>query len=359
MEKTTKQRIALIGICILILAPFYLLSRSLTPKPKEVTKPTYTPQFIIFSFDGSKSIDMWKETRDFEHTMKAAAKPLNFTYFINAAYFLTPDKKDLYQAPRQDRGQSNIGFSEDLGHLRIRILAVNEAVADGDEIASHTAGHYWGGEWSAEEWLKEFRSFNALLFGTDTNYPEAHLPKLNLTQRDIVGFRAPALSIGPTLYIALSLSDFTYDSSEVGNGREWPKKDSTGIWHIPLGTVHLNHGRSPVVAMDYSIRASEKKIVGSDTEIESGEKGDLKKGTPAWNAVYHDVLGSYLDYFEKNYKSNRAPVLIGHHFATWDNFLYWEAMKEFAVQVCGKPEVRCGTFKDLVKYMNDYGVPKK
>ncbi len=318
-------------------------------EPKNPPILGYVPQFVLLSFDGSKAVSMWKETRSFEREMNKDKKILNFTYFINAAYFITPDKANLYQAPGHPRGESNIGFSEDLDNLRARIEQVNVAVADGDEIASHTAGHFWGGTWSKEDWQKEFVSFDDLLFGIARHYPDTTLPTLHLDPKDIIGFRAPALSINSSLYSVLGERHFLYDSSEISQGKNdiWPTKDEKGIWHIPLGIVFLDRGASPVVAMDYSIRE----------HVHSLSATDFRKGTPEWKATYDDVLGSYLRYFENNYKGTRAPVLIGHHFEAWDDDLYFEVMKAFAREVCSKPEVRCGTFRDLVLYMNEYGVP--
>jgi hypothetical protein len=58
-----------------------------------------TPQFVLLSFDGSKSVPMLDETLDFQREMTAKGKPLHFTYFINASYFLTKDTAASYQAP--------------------------------------------------------------------------------------------------------------------------------------------------------------------------------------------------------------------------------------------------------------------
>jgi hypothetical protein len=345
-------QVKLLILCCVVFAIFVgidwaiisLHSRNVPEKPPVLG---YIPQFVLLSFDGSKDVLTWKETREFEREMNRDKKVLNFTYFINAAYFITPDKADLYEAPGRPRGESNIGFSEDLKNLRQRIEQVNAAIADGDEIASHAAGHFWGSSWTKEEWEKEFASFDDLLFGIARHYPDTSLPILNLAPTDIVGFRAPALSINPSLYSVLSERHFLYDSSEISHGKNdiWPTKDKDGIWRIPLGIVFLDNGVSPVVAMDYSIRMHKTPL------------GKLTKESPEWKTTYDDVLASYLRYFENNYKGNRAPVLIGHHFESWDDDLYFEVMKSFAREVCTKPEVRCGTFKELVSYMNDYGVP--
>jgi hypothetical protein len=67
------------------------------------------------------------------------------------------------------------------------------------------------------------------------------------------------------------------------------------------------------------------------------------------------MLSSYLEYFNSNYYGNRAPIHIGHHFSKWNGGAYWEAMKSFASQVCRKPEVRCVTYAEYVKWLESQG----
>lgn len=322
-----------------------------TPSP-EVTpaKLSYTPQFVLISFDGSKAVSIWKDIREFKDQMNASGTPLNVTHFINAAYFLTNENKDLYQGPHQERGYTNIGVSEDLEHIRTRIEEVNKAIADGDEIAVHTVGHLSGLHWAKEDWLQELESFNAIMFGLDKIYPDAHLPPLNLKATDIIGFRAPYLDHDQNLYEALhELPQYKYDTSEVGDDSEWPTKDTHGLWHIPLGMVELGPNRTHILAMDYNWYLHD-----------TNTKNTLTQGTAEWQRVYENTLKAMLDYFNHNYTGKRAPVLIGYHFSMdWNDGVYWKALKDFAREVCGKPEVKCGTFKELVNYMNEYGTPRR
>jgi hypothetical protein len=64
-----------------------------------------------------------------------------------------------------------------------------------------------------------------------------------------------------------------------------------------------------------------------------------------------DVYDSYMEYFTKNLNGNRAPLHIGHHFSKWNGGAYWNAMQDFAKAVCTRPDVNCGTYRDLVSYM--------
>ncbi len=343
-------------LCIILIGLASALEKvhiTFMPAPKKVVQPPsaapFIPQFVLISFDGSKSIETWKDLAAFKDEMRAAGKPLHMTYFINAAYFLTGDTRHLYTGPNQEVGKTNIGIADGVEDIRQRIIEVNTAVADGDEIASHTTGHFSGSSWTMAQWEEELGTFSKIFFGLNAIYPDAHLPKLNLTPADVIGFRAPYLDKSPGLYEALHDLHARYDSSEVSSNNGWPTKDAQGMWHIPLGTISLGPRHVRTIAMDYNIYVH-------DTEA----KSILKKDSPEWQAVYGDTLASFRDYFNHNYHSSRAPVLIGYHFSQkWNDGVYWEVMKNFAREVCGRPEVRCGTFKELVKYLDLNGVPKR
>ena len=194
-----------------------------------VAKVTYmvsssTPQFVLLSFDGSKSVDMLDETLAFEQKMRSEHKPLSFTYFINAAYFLTTSNATLYQGPGHARGVSAIGFSDSTKDIAQRVQAFNVAYAAGNEIGSHTAGHFDGAGWNYDEWKQEFDSFTALLSNVQKNNPTQPIDAPTFLN-GIHGFRAPNLGVNANLYKVLADEHFTYDGSGVGAMYRWPKKD--------------------------------------------------------------------------------------------------------------------------------------
>ena len=307
---------------------------------------TATPQFVVLSFDGSKSIDMLNETLAFQKKLQQEGKLLHFTYFVNAAYFLTKETSTLYQAPKEKLGVSNIGFASSSADIALRVKTFNTAVLRGNEIGSHTVGHFNGASWSYENWKQEFDSFTSLLTNVQKNNPSASIEAPHFTEH-ILGFRAPNLGVDDVLYKALSDFHFTYDASGVGGMSKWPFKDSYGIWHVPLGTIAIGEKKRPVVAIDYSLWAHQSNL-----------KNNAVKGTPLWNTHYDEVVKAYMDYFTTNYGGSRAPIVIGDHFTKWNDGLYWEALKTFAENVCGKPEVHCVTFSELVDYLNTKGPPQ-
>ncbi len=347
MKKCKLTIVHLILFCIVLFGIIAIVLYK-RPTPAPTPPPSYIPQFVLISFDGSKSIDIWKDIRALKDEMKASGTPIHVTQFINTAYFLTGATRDQYEGPGQERGQTNIGVSDGIEDIRARINAINNAVLDGDEIAVHTTGHFSGLRWQKEDWIQELASFNPILFGLNTMYRDARLPSIQLKPADIIGFRAPYLDRNANLYSVLhELPHFSYDSSEVGDSVSWPKKDARGLWHIPLGTIEYGAQKSRVLAMDYNIYFRDSQA--QDT---------IKTGTPEWQRVYTDTLNGFLGYFTRNYHGTRAPVLVGYHFQKWNDGVYWEALKAFAHQVCGQKEVKCGTFKELVSYLNTQGVPK-
>ena len=63
------------------------------------------------------------------------------------------------------------------------------------------------------------------------------------------------------------------------------------------------------------------------------------------------MVQSYVQYFHNNYFGNRAPVHIGHHFSQMNGGAYWKAMQRIARYVRKKPDVICGTYKELLSFI--------
>ncbi len=342
----TGIKIVAVIITLVLLRGLFIPAKPVpAPVVEKVVAPDYTtasgkpPEFVVFAFDGSKSIDMWKNTISFADEMKQKGSPIKFTYFVSGVYFIDAAEKDIYQPPRAERGASLIGFGDSDADVKDRVQEVDEAFKDGHEIASHAGGHFNGVSWTYDEWKQEFASFDSLLsfhrndatFGTTT---------LTITKKDITGFRAPVLGINENAMKAMKDSGYRYDTSEIGLPSSWPKKNAEDIWEFPLGTIYPA-GRSPTISMDYSIYMQQ-----------TGAHDLAIKNTPLWDSLYKETYDAYMKYFTSNYDGDRAPVFIGHHFSLWNDGLYWEIMKSVARDVCGKPEVRCTTYTELANYLD-------
>lgn len=267
---------------------------------------------------------MWIATRTFAKNLSAQGKPLHFTYFISGVYFLTPQNKNLYSPPHHQIGDSNIGFGVDDEDVSQRTKLISQAQADGHEIASHLVGHFDGTNWSVSDWQQEFNEFKKLV-----------------PFNNIVGIRTPLLSKNKNLYQVIKNNSYIYDASGVGKMGEWPIKDEFGTWGIPLVSITIPGINKNTLSMDYN-----------EFVTQTGGRDILRQGTPAWNNAYQQIIGAYKNYFNNVYYSSRSPIVIANHFSLWNNSLYWEAMKTFASDVCGKPDVKCVTFKELVDYLD-------
>jgi hypothetical protein len=324
-------------------------------QPPVATEPTYAttsgklPQFVVLSFDGSKSLEMWEATRAFAREMNQEKKPLHFTYFISGVYFLAPQFSSLYHPPQNPVGFSPIGYSNSAEDVRKRVAEMNAAFAEGHDIASHANGHFGGFPWRKSDWESELAQFSHFVFDWQKNNhldgsegeSSASKSQPELKPSDIVGFRAPLLSKNDSLYEVLREKGYLYDSSGVAPATDaWPVKDANGIWKIPMAEIPLSGTRTRIIAMDYNFYSTQTHV-----------KDIARHGTPLWEQLRTQMLKSYEDDFNANYTGNRAPVVIGHHFSTWNDGVYWQVMQDFAREECGKPEVYCVSFKDLTQWL--------
>lgn len=300
-------------------------------------------QYIVLAFDGSRAINMWKETRAFAKEMTAIGAPIHFTYFINTSYLLAPQNRKIYHPPHHATGTSAIGFAFSEKDVADRLEQMNGAIEDGHEIGCHLTGHYDGTTWSKADWEQEFESFFDIINQVgNINHlgrePEIRR-KLLLPPEGVVGFRAPELGVNKEIWPVLLAHHFQYDTSLTSKPGVKPTRLSNGLWEFPLERIHFaGSPTSSLLSMDYNFYFKQ-----------SGAKELAKKQTPLWDQYYQEVLKSYRDYFQKSYQGNRAPLYIGHHFSLWNDGVYWEAFKTFARETCGQPHVRCVSYKEVMQ----------
>jgi hypothetical protein len=261
---------------------------------------------------------------------------VHFTFFVSGINFLANAKKRIYQGPHQTRGASRINFGGTQDDVRQRIGFINALHRQGHEIASHAVGHFDGRRWSASEWSAEFNSFDGLMNNVVSNNELAPEERLEVSPKDLAGFRAPYLAHSPGLYTALAQRGFRYDTSSTAPFSAWPEKRD-GIWRFNLAEMRIAGSGRATLSMDYNFLVAQSGIgaIASRREEFRGQ-----------------MLDSYLNYFRANYTGNRAPIHIGHHFTDYQNGAYRAALKSFVRAVCGLPEVRCVTYKTLADYMD-------
>lgn len=310
----------------------------------EVKKVSTSTQYVLLSFDGSRSPAMWKETMQFAKEMKEQGKTLHFTYFVSGVYFVPVSSKRVYHPPQHATGTSYIGWADSVQDVADRIALMNQAIADGHEIGSHANGHFDGSKWSKEEWLSELKQFTQFVM-----HPEKQVPELSeqnpmhqrLVMSEIKGFRAPELGRNAALYQAMAEEGYRYDASGVGKDDAMPVKDGYGIWHLPLAKIQRGTTTRAVLSMDFNFYTAQ-----------SNAKDTARRGTPEWQYMHDEMLMSYQNYFKQNKEGSRAPVIIGHHFSKWNDGVYWQVMQDFAKDVCGQPEVKCLSMQEYVDVLD-------
>lgn len=317
-------------------------------KQNSIHTQTTSTQYVVLAFDGSRSIDMWKQTRAFAKRMAEEGSPVHFTFFINTAYLLAPQHRNFYRPPQHATGTSAIGFASSEQDVANRLEQMNAVQREGHEIGCHLTGHYNGASWTKEEWIQEFQSFFDIVQQVGTiNHLEqqpAERRSLLLPPEGIIGFRAPELGVNKAIWPVLQKYQFQYDTSLTAKPGAWPTKLASGLWEFPLTKIPFaGSSTSSLLSMDYNFFFKQSQA-----------KEQAVRGTALWDQYYAEVLTSYRDYFKQSFEGNRAPIFIGHHFSLWNDGVYWEAMKSFATEVCGRPAVRCVSYKEVMEELKNH-----
>jgi peptidoglycan/xylan/chitin deacetylase (PgdA/CDA1 family) len=293
------------------------------------------PQFVCLAFDGSNEPEFWQATRKF-----AASAGVRFTYFISGVYFLLTADKNDYIDPAGKPGKSNIGFGGTLDMMKQRLEQVRLAMKEGHEIGSHAIGHFDGAKYTFEQWDKEFAQFTGVLSNVWQRYNKTAEPAgwKNYFAKEVSGFRAPYLAVGDqkALRQTFKKHGIDYDTSLTSTLGYWPRQIG-GVWNFPLASINIAGTSKSNLSMDYNFFVAQSG--GKD-----GPKEKFKE--------YEDqMVQSYVNYFNRSYFGNRAPVHIGHHFSQMNGGAYWKAMQRFARHVRAKPDVICGTYKELMSFV--------
>ncbi|MER7696773.1 MULTISPECIES: hypothetical protein [unclassified Streptomyces] len=298
------------------------------------------PQFVVFSWDGAGE----DSQKLFSHFRGVAKKyNANMTYFLSGVYLLPEEKKNLYDPPQHTAGRSDIGFNDTEG-IRDTLAELRAAWQEGNEIGTHFNGHFCGkdggvGTWSVEEWKSEISQAKAFVKGWKTNAPELKgEPPLPFDyDKELVGARTPCLEGQKNMVAAARTMGFRYDSSGVGN-QVWPQKKG-GVWDIPLQLVPMPGRAFETLSMDYNFMVN--------------QSGTATQGDPSQHEFWgNQMRDGLLQAFDRSYNGNRAPLIIGNHFESWNGGTYMRAIEETIAKVCTQESVRCVSFRQLVDWLD-------
>ncbi|MFJ1652002.1 hypothetical protein ACIOC2_11420 [Streptomyces sp. NPDC088337] len=309
------------------------------PRPERLKAGEKPPQFVVFSWDGAGE-DSQKLFSRFRQVAKA--NNATMTFFLSGVYLLPQEKRDLYRPPQHAPGSSEIGFNDAQG-IADTVEQARLAWLEGNEIGTHFNGHFCGpdggvGNWSVDEWKSEISQAKQFVKTWKTNTGMKSAASLPFDyDKELIGGRTPCLEGQKNFVKAASRLGFRYDSSGVNN-QEWPKKKD-GLWDLSMQLVPFPGHTFEQLTMDYNFMVN--------------QSGTQTQGDPAkfgyWGKQMRDGL---LKGFQRAYDGNRAPLVIGNHFESWNGGTYMRAVEDVVKQVCNKPDVRCVSFHQLADWLD-------
>ncbi|MGZ2360484.1 hypothetical protein LRE75_28040 [Streptomyces sp. 372A] len=309
------------------------------PAVERLTSSQKPPQFVVFSWDGAGE----DSQRLFSHFREVGKKyDAAMTYFLSGVYLLPEGKRAQYDPPKHNAGASDIGFNDTEG-IRDTLTQLRGAWQDGNEIGTHFNGHFCGkdggvGTWSVEEWKSEISQAKSFVKGWKTNDPvlkdERALPFDY--DKELVGGRTPCLEGQKNMVAAARTMGFRYDSSGV-NDQVWPRKKN-GVWDLSMQLVPVPGRDFETLSMDYNFMFNQSGTTQGDPDKHE-----------YWGNQMRDGL---LQAFDRAYDSNRAPLIIGNHFESWNGGTYMRAIEQTIAVVCTKKDVRCVSFRQLADWLD-------
>lgn len=307
-------------------------------KPQRLKPGQQPPQFVVFSWDGAGE----DSQKLFSHFRKVGKKyNATMTYFLSGVYLLPEEKASLYLPPQHSAGRSDIGFNDSEG-IRDTVRELRGAWQEGNEVGTHFNGHFCGadggvGTWSVEEWKNELSQAKAFVKNWKTNSGlTAEQPLPFDYDKELIGARTPCLEGRKNFVRAASELGLRYDTSGV-NDQIWPEKE-LNVWDLSLQLVPVPGRDFETLSMDYNFMVNQSGTV----------KGDPASHT-YWGNQMRDGL---VQAFDRAYNGNRAPLIIGNHFESWNGGTYMRAIEETIATVCVKKGVKCVSFKQLADWLD-------
>ncbi|MFF8383859.1 polysaccharide deacetylase family protein [Streptomyces kanasensis] len=307
-------------------------------KPQRLQSGSRPPQFVVFSWDGAGE-DSQKLFSHFRRVGKEHGATM--TYFLSGVYLLPEGKSTLYNPPGHAPGRSDIGFNDTEG-IRDTVRELRAAWLEGNEVGTHFNGHFCGpergvGTWSVEDWKSEIQQAKSFVKNWRTNAGLAGEKPLPFDyDKELIGARTPCLEGRENFKKAASQLGWRYDTSGV-NDQVWPKKDGK-LWDLSMQLVPVPGRDFETLSMDYNFMVNQ-----------SG----TSKGDPSMHRYWgNQMRDGLIQAFNRSYQGNRAPLIIGNHFESWNGGTYMRAIEETIAHVCTKPEVRCVSFRQLADWLD-------
>jgi hypothetical protein len=110
------------------------------------------------------------------------------------------------------------------------------------------------------------------------------------------------------------------------------------MWELPLQQVPVPGRAFETLSMDYNFMFNQSGTT----------KGDPDQYT-YWGNQMRDGL---LKAFDRSYNGNRAPLILGNHFESWNGGTYMRAVEDTIKTVCVQQDVRCVSFRELADWLD-------
>lgn len=295
------------------------------------------PQFVVFSWDGADGQKLFSRFREVGRKYRA-----DMTYFLSGVYMLPEGRRKLYDPPKHDIGSSDIGFN-DIDGIRNTLAQLRGAWEEGNEIGTHFNGHFCGpeggvGTWTTEQWKREIAQVKSFVKNWKTNVPvlKGEKPLPFDYDKELVGGRTPCLEGRKNMVAAGRAMGFRYDSSGV-NQQVWPKRKG-GLWDLSMQLVPVPGRDFETLSMDYNFMFNQSGTTQGDPSRHEH-----------WGNQMRDGL---LKAFDRAYEGNRAPLIIGNHFESWNGGTYMRAVEETIARLCPRKDVRCVSFRQLADWLD-------
>lgn len=282
---------------------------------------------MVINFDGTPSGTARPEDEGYYYlaeTVRAANHGRGrITLFLNTQFYMLPhgwqpppgspweghpERYARYLDP-QPFNRLAIPYATDPDQIERRIRNTRFIQSRGHELASHGMRHDHGRAWTSALWNAEFEAYDAYMQQV-----------VGITAP--VGFRAPYLEAASPLFDVEAARGMRYDASRATHSEHaWPRRrPGTSLWMIGVPTIPVRRLGRSILSFDDSFR--------------------LRQLTD------DEVLEAYNTEFDARYAGSRAPMIVASHGG------YFPQAIRFARRVCRMPHVRCGSFQDLVAYLD-------
>lgn len=303
------------------------------------------PQFVVVSFDGACSSDVFNQFMD-----TADATGAHYTLFLSGLCLLPESQKFLYETPGRDAGSSAIGFADDTPEVLQRITNLTRAYNSGHEIGTHFLGHWCEpsqgsvNSWNAKEWESEFAQdaqFTNDWAGINGITDPTPLP---FNHSIVQGARTPCLEgQRDVMYPIFKEHGFKYDASNSGT-LQWPSMNEYGLWEFPLQDIHVSGFGRDSLSMDYNLMCQQNGSGGADCN----DTSDQAVCDQARQSTYDSLMAAT----DAVYNGNRAPLFWGMHWKALMCGSYISAVNQFIRDAVAQyPDIQFISNKDLVTWL--------